>query len=603
MTSGEVEMTKTKELNPQQNSNTKRTAVLLLGIVLLGAALRWHGITACGPVIADGADYISETRFLHTGVRALAESFRTFQRERREGKDLWVYAEQAARMKEATEGLALKYGRPGHVLFIALAMEIVGPVDYAGALVSAFFGTLSLFVLFILGRQLYGDRAGLLASLALATSGYHIYYSRSAMTEADSLFFLLVAVSFYIASRRRGAAGGRYATTALAGLFCGIGFVVHHRLLLLLLLFWILEGHFWWKDREVGRPEKAVRWVLLHVCFTVPILMTEAPYYAAILALRNFHTHLPFQTYLEQVFKMVGYQTGYLAIFKLFASRANFLTYPYLFWKLDGPVHAAAYLTGALILIRRRRLEDLFILLFFLLPLLYYSSSMPVMRYGAFSLPFGALAAAGGLFGLPRACTEQGSRPWPGLGRRAATLAALLMIASSAIFSLRGSRIEAGYREAMTWVMDRGDGKHISTYIHPCRVYAGMENTAVPPGNEAELRSRYQDGYRYWVAVGFTRFFYKYLHRFALTLPGGSPERSAIEELSRVAHRVEDGLVPVAVISNPFGASIQNLFEVNYNFFDTTDYLARAGESGADVIRIYDLAEYFDKEREGEKKN
>ena len=587
-------MTKMKEFSPQPNSHTKRTAVLLLGIVLLGAALRWHGITACGPVIADGADYISEARFLHTGARALAESFRTYWREHRGGEDLWVYAEQAARMSEATEGLALKYGRPGHVLFIALVMEIFGPVDYAGAIVSAFFGTLSLVVLFLLGRQLYGNHAGLVASLALATSGYHVYYSRSALTEADSLFFLLVTVALYVASRRPPLTGGRYIATALAGLFCGIGFVVHHRLLLLLLLIWILEAHFWWRVREIGRTEKAVRWVLLHVGFAVPILLAETPYYASILVLRNFQAHLPFQTYLEQVLKMVGYQTGYLAIFKLFASPANFLTYPYLFWKIDGPVHAAAYLAGALILLRRRRLEDIFVLLFFLLPLLYYSSSMPVMRYGAFSLPFGAIAAAGGLFGVPRACAEPVSRPRPRLGLRAASVAAVLILVSGTVFSLRGSRIKAGYREAMAWVMDRSDGKHISTYIHPCRVYAGMENTAAPPGTEAELHSRYLVGYRYWVSVGFTRFFHTYLNRFALTLPEGSRERTAIEELSKVAYEVEEGLVPAAVISNPFGASLQNLFEVNYNFFETTDYLAEPERLGADVIRIFDLAERFE---------
>lgn len=587
----------TKEFCLHPNSQTKRTAVLLMGIVLLGAVLRWHGLTTCGPVIADGADYISEARFLHTGARALAESFRTYQRERREGKDHWIYAEQAARMSEATEGLPLKYGRPGHVLFIALAMEIVGPVDYAGAVVSAFFGTLSLIVLFLLGRRLYGDRAGLVASLVLATSGYHVYYSRSALTEADSLFFLLVTVTLYLASRLPPLTGGRYMATSLAGLFCGIGFVVHHRLLLLLLLIWVLEAHLWWKAREMGRTEKTIRWILLHLGFAVPILLTEAPYYAALIVLRNCQAHLPFQTYLEQVFKMVGYQTGYLAIFKLFASPANFLTYPYLFWKIDGPMHAAAYLAGALLLLRRRRLEDIFVLLFFLLPLLYYSSSMPVMRYGAFSLPFGALAAAGGLFGMPRTRGEPEIRTRPRLGFRAAAVAVVLVLVSGTLFSLRGSRIKAGYREAMAWVMDRSDGKHISTYIHPCRVYAGMENTAAPPETEEELRSLYRVGYRYWVSVGFTRFFHTYLNRFAPTLPQGSRERTAIDKLSKVATEVEEDLMPAAIISNPFGASHQNLFEVNYNFFETFDYLGKAESLGADVIRIFDLAERFEPSR------
>ena len=580
-------------MNGHGKDSTTLTIALLLGIVILGAAVRWPGISSCGPVIADGADYTSEARFLHTGVRALAESFRVYQRERREGVNHWIYAEQATAMKAGTEGLPLKYGRPGHVLFLALVMELLGPVDYAGAVVSAFFGTLSIPLLFLLGRRLYGDRAGLLAALALAVSGYHVHYCRTAMTETDSLFFLLVTVFFYVGSRRPPTAGGHYLRIALTGLFCGVGFVVHHRLLLLLLLLWVLEAHFWWRDREAGFREKAVRWILLHLFFALPILLTEAPYYGAIIALRNLQAHLPFQTYLEQVLKMVGYQTAYLAVFKLFASPANYLSFPYLFWKVDGPVHALAYLVGVALLLRRRSREDLFVLLFFLFPVLYYSSSMPVMRYGAFALPFGALAAAWGLFGVPALGFGTGDPARPRLGGKAAVAAGLLLVVSGGIFSVRGARIDAGFREAMAWVLDRGDGKHISTYIHPCRVYAGMEETASPPGSEADLRRLYDEGHRYWVAVGFTRFFHQYIERFALTRPEGSPERAVIETAAATSRRVEEGLDPVAVIPNPFGASIRNLFEVNYNFRDTLEYLSEADRNGAGEIRIYDLDDLY----------
>jgi 4-amino-4-deoxy-L-arabinose transferase-like glycosyltransferase len=89
---------------------------------------------------------------------------------------------------------------PVHIYLTAVIVKIFGLSDFNIRSVSAVIGTLSVFAFFFLARELFkSDLAGLLASLFLAVSPYHIHFSRGLWENNFALFFLVTGLStFYV---------------------------------------------------------------------------------------------------------------------------------------------------------------------------------------------------------------------------------------------------------------------------------------------------------------------------------------------------------------------------------------------------------------------
>jgi uncharacterized membrane protein len=168
------------------------TVLLLLVIVSAGAVFRFYHIQHVEPFIADEAIYLLEARYLYSIVELSWKSLRLKAEESKTGKDLWKREREAERFADGIEGRPPWFARPGHLYLLCMAMMIFGPKSLiVGPVVSAFFGTLCIPLLFLLGRKLYGNTAGLLASAFFSLSGVQVLYSRSGLTEQDSLFFFL----------------------------------------------------------------------------------------------------------------------------------------------------------------------------------------------------------------------------------------------------------------------------------------------------------------------------------------------------------------------------------------------------------------------------
>jgi 4-amino-4-deoxy-L-arabinose transferase-like glycosyltransferase len=85
---------------------------------------------------------------------------------------------------------------PFYYLVLHLWTLLAGPGAVAVRLFSAVVGTLSVPLLFIVGRRLFGVRPGLMASLTLAVAPFHVYYSQEA--RMYGLVTLLVLASTYL---------------------------------------------------------------------------------------------------------------------------------------------------------------------------------------------------------------------------------------------------------------------------------------------------------------------------------------------------------------------------------------------------------------------
>lgn len=101
----------------------------------------------------------------------------------------------------------------------ALALKILPATpELAVRLPSAIFGLLSVMLIYIFGKKLFGKTAGFIAGFSLLTIFHFLYYSRLGMLDVTCTFFILASLYFYyLASQEIGKA-----KLVLAGLFLGL---------------------------------------------------------------------------------------------------------------------------------------------------------------------------------------------------------------------------------------------------------------------------------------------------------------------------------------------------------------------------------------------
>jgi len=91
---------------------------------------------------------------------------------------------------------------PLYPYILALATVLAGGSLEVLRLSSVLFASLTPVFLFLLGRELYGWRAGLLGALLLCFSSFHILYSRVLMLEAPLICFLTAGLYLFARSLR-----------------------------------------------------------------------------------------------------------------------------------------------------------------------------------------------------------------------------------------------------------------------------------------------------------------------------------------------------------------------------------------------------------------
>jgi len=90
---------------------------------------------------------------------------------------------------------------------------------YLGRLTSVLFGVGSVYLIFLVGKELFDRRSGSLAALLLAICPFHIYFSQLFKVDSSFLFWFLLMVYFSLRIYRRGG----WKNYLLAGIFFGLG--------------------------------------------------------------------------------------------------------------------------------------------------------------------------------------------------------------------------------------------------------------------------------------------------------------------------------------------------------------------------------------------
>lgn len=108
---------------------------------------------------------------------------------------------------------------PMKYFLIRGSMAVFGNNPYGWRMKNVLFGTFAVLVLYLLGREIFGDdkRTPLLAALMLAADPLHLFFSRSVYGEVSSIIFLLLA-ALVTARYLHGKTGSPLA----AGIFLGL---------------------------------------------------------------------------------------------------------------------------------------------------------------------------------------------------------------------------------------------------------------------------------------------------------------------------------------------------------------------------------------------
>jgi len=90
---------------------------------------------------------------------------------------------------------------PFYFWLSAASIKIFGQTAFAVRFFSAFFGYLSVFLVFLIGKRLFSERVGLISGFILASSTGYLYYARLGMLDVPTAFFISFSLYFLIVGR------------------------------------------------------------------------------------------------------------------------------------------------------------------------------------------------------------------------------------------------------------------------------------------------------------------------------------------------------------------------------------------------------------------
>ena len=111
---------------------------------------------------------------------------------------------------------------PLFMWLMSLSYQLFGINNFATRFWNPVFGTLSLVLIFYLGKELYNRHVGLFSALILGTFITFNVFARRAMTDVPFIFFVIGSIYFLLLSEKRENTN-KYA--ALGGLFFGLAFM------------------------------------------------------------------------------------------------------------------------------------------------------------------------------------------------------------------------------------------------------------------------------------------------------------------------------------------------------------------------------------------
>jgi len=220
-------------------------------------------------------------------------------------------------------------GKPPLFMWLmSLAYQIFGVTNFAARFWSAVFGTLSLILVFYLGKKLYNLHVGFISALVLGTFTTFYAFARHAMLDVTFVFFILASLYFLLLSEKTERTN-QY--VALGGIFFGLAFLTKQVAAFLIPV--IAFAYF-------AATGKGIRFLFTKrfALFWLVGVLIVAPWmiYMAFLFGPDFwHSFFVFSGIMRASTPIEGHVGGYLFYFDYLVNNEN------LFWVILLPFSAA----------------------------------------------------------------------------------------------------------------------------------------------------------------------------------------------------------------------------------------------------------------------
>lgn len=460
-------------------------ALLAFVIVFLAGGLFFRGLPDTQIFRSDEGFYHLEARRLIAQVEACRMVFKIFRNERPAGL-LRLDPERTRHLEQlVNQGYGTLGGRFLHDVFVALAVVVVGPYDWAGNALAALFGLGSLVLAGVWARVLFGESAAVYAAAMAASSVLWLVYSRCTLAETDLAFFVTLCLLLHTLSFKREERA--YAFCALAGAAFGLGFLTSLRAVPVAYAVVAIE--------IVSRPWRRILPALIAfgVGALVPLAIAEAFFHALFLFSAYSGVLLARHTVAMNVVWLFFRFNG--GVVSPGAGGAHL--YPQFVLAVENPVFLAMAAAGLLVGIGRawsdRAVRPLVVAFVVAGAYWQFAVSIKALRYLSMLLPLAAVLGAGACVALERRLAAK-------LPAAACAIALpLLLLATGVPRGLSALPTGPSYREVADYLHSRGAPKIVASQINVFRVW--FEGDRVESANSfEELKSLHARGYRYYVS-------------------------------------------------------------------------------------------------------
>lgn len=272
----------------------KRTLLLLISLLAVAALLRFWGLGSRGFMIWDEAYYALEGRTVPAAASYLAGGGPV----------------QGLPERLVSTGCILPTGtaKPGFMLLFSAWGIVFGSSDLSGLAMTAFSGVVCVLLVFWAGYRYYGASAGLVAAFLLTFSGFHIWYSRSMLSNQIAAAIFMSGLLLYLRAAAAPAGRKAFAAYLLTGTVMGFAFTVHYALLPNLAVLAVLEA-LRFRERRGSLKDAAAGTLAMGLGFMAVLAAAELAYvllYGALGDRLGGIAHLTYFQYIVRQFLWVA---------------------------------------------------------------------------------------------------------------------------------------------------------------------------------------------------------------------------------------------------------------------------------------------------------
>lgn len=454
-------------------------------IISLAGSLYFRNLSGTQIFRSDEGFYHLEARRLIKQVEACRTIFRIFRTERPVGLLRLDPARTRALEEMASQGYGTLGGRFLHDVFVAAAVLVVGPYDWAGNALAALFGLATLVLAAIWARVLFGESAAVYAAALGGGSVLWLVYSRCTLAETDLAFFVTLCLLLQTQSLKRPERASLWIT--LAGAAFGLGFLTSLRAVPVAYAVVAIE--------LVSRPWRRIlpSLVWFGVGALVPLALAEAFFHALFLFSAYSGVLLARHTVAMNVVWLFFRFNG--GVVSPGASGAHL--YPQFVLAVENPVFLLAGALGLAVAAWQARRDAAVrpLAIAFVVAGSYwqFAVSIKALRYLSMLLPLCAVLGAAACVAVEKQVA--------GRVPAAACVLALSLVAMGSGIPRGLAALPTGpsYREVADYLQSRGAPKFVATQVNVFRVW--FEGAQVESANTwDELKALHERGYKYYVS-------------------------------------------------------------------------------------------------------